>query len=230
MTPGTEPALSVDEWLSGINRSENMLLFSEYKYLKTKTKAKINRIHVCIYISRSGAHVLKRGLQQTKQAGVQGSCEGEEGWSGQWDWPARKRASPYREWGVTRNSVKIFHGCWKDNLASTGSGWEVFIYVCKLVRLALQLLRMFFRQQEELRRLKDELTQKDIKIRQLELELNNIRNSPNINNNNNCSSNGSSIWHWICAVYWFPKVTHIKPWALLKHTGFLLPKTPISLL
>lgn len=52
---------------------------------------------------------------------------------------------------------------------------------------------MFFRQQEELRRLKDELAQKDIKIRQLELELNNLRNSPNINNNNNSSSNGSSI-------------------------------------
>lgn len=57
----------------------------------------------------------------------------------------------------------------------------------------LQLLRMFFRQQDELRRLKDELAQKDIKIRQLELELNNLRNSPNINNrnNNNNSSDNS---------------------------------------
>lgn len=42
--------------------------------------------------------------------------------------------------------------------------------------LSEQLLRMFFRQQEELRRLKEELTQKDVKIRQLELELNNLRN------------------------------------------------------
>uniref|UniRef100_A0A9J7XBF8 Coronin 2B n=1 Tax=Cyprinus carpio carpio TaxID=630221 RepID=A0A9J7XBF8_CYPCA len=142
MTPGTEPALSADEWLSGINRGKDLQLYSEKKYLKRKTKAQINRIHVCMYTSRSGAHVLKRGLQQTKQAGVQGSCEGEEGRS---------------------------------------------VYIC--------LLQMFFRQQEELRRLKDELTQKDIKIRQLELELNNIRNSPNIsnNNNNNSSSNGSSI-------------------------------------
>lgn len=38
-----------------------------------------------MYTSRSGAHVLKRGLQQTQQAGVQGPSEGEEGWSGQWD-------------------------------------------------------------------------------------------------------------------------------------------------
>lgn len=69
--------------------------------------------------------------------------------------------------------------------------WEVFIHLC-LTLCALQLLRMFFRQQEELRRLKDELAQKDIKIRQLELELNNLRNSPNINNNNNSSSSSSS--------------------------------------
>uniref|UniRef100_A0A3B4G0A9 Coronin n=1 Tax=Pundamilia nyererei TaxID=303518 RepID=A0A3B4G0A9_9CICH len=43
-----------------------------------------------------------------------------------------------------------------------------------------QLLRMFFRQQDELRRLKEELTTKDVRIRQLELELNNLKNvSPN---------------------------------------------------
>lgn len=43
-----------------------------------------------------------------------------------------------------------------------------------------QLLRVFFRQQDELRRLKEELTTKDVRIRQLELELNNLKNvSPN---------------------------------------------------
>lgn len=41
-----------------------------------------------------------------------------------------------------------------------------------------QLLRMFFRQQDEIRRLKEELAQKDIRIRQLQLELKNLRNSP----------------------------------------------------
>lgn len=91
---------------------------------------------------------------------------------------------------------------------------------------------MFFRQQEELRRLKDELAQKDIKIRQLELELNNLRNSPNINNNNNSSSNGSSIWRGICAVSVDLLKWHssYKPPALLKHMGFLFPNTQISFL
>lgn len=51
---------------------------------------------------------------------------------------------------------------------------EVISFFC------VQLLRMFFRQQDELRRLKEELTSKDVRIRQLELELNNLKNvSPN---------------------------------------------------
>lgn len=37
---------------------------------------------------------------------------------------------------------------------------------------------MFFRQQDEIRRLKEELTQKDIRLRQLQLELKNLRNNP----------------------------------------------------
>ncbi|XP_012814523.1 coronin-2B isoform X1 [Xenopus tropicalis] len=41
-----------------------------------------------------------------------------------------------------------------------------------------ELLRMFFRQQEEIRRLKEQLSQRDLLVRQLELELKNLRNSP----------------------------------------------------
>uniref|UniRef100_A0A8C5MUJ8 Coronin n=1 Tax=Leptobrachium leishanense TaxID=445787 RepID=A0A8C5MUJ8_9ANUR len=41
-----------------------------------------------------------------------------------------------------------------------------------------ELLRMFFRQQEEIRRLKEQLAQRDLLVRQLELELKNLRNNP----------------------------------------------------
>jgi len=54
-------------------------------------------------------------------------------------------------------------------------------YCCSSAPISLQLLRMFFRQQDEIRRLKDELSQKDIRIRQLQLELKNLRNSPKNN-------------------------------------------------
>jgi len=34
MTPGTEPALSADEWLSGINRGKKTAVIFRIKYLK----------------------------------------------------------------------------------------------------------------------------------------------------------------------------------------------------
>lgn len=40
---------------------------------------------------------------------------------------------------------------------------------------------MFFRQQDEIRRLKEELSQKDIQVRQLHLTLMNLRNNPKNN-------------------------------------------------
>lgn len=39
----------------------------------------------------------------------------------------------------------------------------------------LQLLQMYFRQQEEIRRLRALLNQRDVQIKQLKLELRNIR-------------------------------------------------------
>ncbi|XP_016357483.1 coronin-2B-like [Sinocyclocheilus anshuiensis] len=122
MTPGTEPALSADEWLSGINRGPVLMSLKE---------------------------------------------------------------------GYNRANKLVFKAPVKDKKGGVVNGIDLLENVPP--RTENELLRMFFRQQEELRRLKDEVTQKDIKIRQLELELNNIRNSPNINNNNNSSSNGSSI-------------------------------------
>lgn len=47
--------------------------------------------------------------------------------------------------------------------------------------IRFQLLRMFFRQQDEIRRLKEELSQKDIQVRQLHLTLKNLRNNPKNN-------------------------------------------------
>lgn len=59
------------------------------------------------------------------------------------------------------------------NRSSVSDNLRVFVS-------CVQLLRMFFRQQDELRRLKEELSSKDVRIRQLELELNNLKNvSPN---------------------------------------------------
>ncbi|KAM9494384.1 coronin-2B isoform 2-T2 [Clarias gariepinus] len=121
MTPGTEAALSADEWLSGVNRGPVLMSLKEGYSKPTKL-------------------VFKAPVKEKKS--------------------------------VVVNGIDLL-----ENVPP---------------RTENELLRMFFRQQDELRRLKDELAQKDIKIRQLELEMNNLRNSPNVansNNNNNSSDN-----------------------------------------
>lgn len=65
---------------------------------------------------------------------------------------------------------------------------------------------MFFRQQDELRRLKEELTSKDVRIRQLELELNNLKNvSPN-----NVWPPRLLVWHsCFCCSHFWPLITNL---------------------
>ncbi|XP_049326929.1 coronin-2B isoform X2 [Astyanax mexicanus] len=122
MTPGTEPSLSAEEWLSGINRGPVLMSLKE---------------------------------------------------------------------GYSRPSKLVFKAPVKEKKSVVVNGIDLLENVPP--RTENELLRMFFRQQDELRRLKDELAQKDIKIRQLELELNNLRNSPNINNNNNNNNDEDSM-------------------------------------
>ncbi|KAI1904405.1 hypothetical protein AGOR_G00005300 [Albula goreensis] len=109
MTPGTEPALTTSEWLSGINRDPVLMS-------------------------------LKEGYQRPSQLVFKA--------------PVKEKKS------VVVNGIDLL-----ENVPP---------------RTENELLRMFFRQQDELRRLKDELTQKDVRIRQLELELNNLKNAPNM--------------------------------------------------
>uniref|UniRef100_A0A8C3IRC0 Coronin 2B n=1 Tax=Chrysemys picta bellii TaxID=8478 RepID=A0A8C3IRC0_CHRPI len=110
MTPGIEPALTPDEWLSGMNRDP--ILMS-----------------------------LKEGYKKASKVVFKA--------------PIREKKS------VVVNGIDLL-----ENVPP---------------RTENELLRMFFRQQDEIRRLKDELSQKDVRIRQLQLELKNLRNSPKNN-------------------------------------------------
>ncbi|NXD72643.1 COR2B protein, partial [Eolophus roseicapillus] len=110
MTPGTEPALTPDEWLSGVNRDP-------------------------ILIS------LKEGYKKTSRIVFKA--------------PVKAKRS------VLVNGIDLL-----ENVPP---------------RTENELLRMFFRQQDEIRRLKEELSQKDIQVRQLHLTLKNLRNNPKNN-------------------------------------------------
>ncbi|XP_008049687.1 coronin-2B isoform X2 [Carlito syrichta] len=107
MTPGTEPALTPDEWLGGVNRDPVLMSLKEgYK--------------------KSSKMVFKVPIKEKKS--------------------------------VVVNGIDLL-----ENVPP---------------RTENELLRMFFRQQDEIRRLREELAQKDVRIRQLQLELKNWRNSP----------------------------------------------------
>ncbi|OWK51609.1 Coronin-2B [Lonchura striata] len=110
MTPGTEPALTPDEWLSGINRDPILVSLKE---------------------------------------------------------------------GYKKNSKIVFKAPVREKKSVVVNGIDLLENVPP--RTENELLRMFFRQQDEIRRMKDELSQKDIQIRQLQLELKNFRNSPKNN-------------------------------------------------
>ena len=49
--------------------------------------------------------------------------------------------------------------------------------VCVRVCVFVQLRQVFYRQQEEIRRLRELLSQRDVRVMQLELEIKNVRNS-----------------------------------------------------
>ncbi|XP_040273231.1 coronin-2A [Bufo bufo] len=55
------------------------------------------------------------------------------------------------------------------------NGFDLF--ECPPPKNENELLKMFYKQQEEIRRLRDQLSQRDIQILQLELEIKNVRNS-----------------------------------------------------
>eukprot|EP00063_Salmo_salar_P004621 XP_013979456.1 PREDICTED: coronin-2B isoform X3 [Salmo salar] len=106
MTAGTEPALTADEWLSGMDR-EPVLMSLKAGY--------------------------KRPCQKAFKA------------------PVRER------------KTMVMNGLLESIPPKTEN----------------ELMRMFFRQHDELKRLREELVQKDVRLQQLELELNNLRNNGN---------------------------------------------------
>uniref|UniRef100_A0A8C7JWS3 Coronin n=1 Tax=Oncorhynchus kisutch TaxID=8019 RepID=A0A8C7JWS3_ONCKI len=113
MTAGTEPALTADEWLSGMDRGD-----------------------VC---------VCAEPVLMSLKSGYKRPCQ-------------KAFKAPVRE-----RKTMVMNGLLESIPPKTEN----------------ELMRTFFRQQDELKRLREELVQKDVRLQQLELELNNLRNNSN---------------------------------------------------
>ncbi|XP_048384194.1 coronin-2A-like isoform X2 [Stegostoma tigrinum] len=97
--------------------------------------------------------------------------------SGQWDPSGHSKKeqitmNTYPEIQEQRNAEKVQDQ--KNSLMTNGYD----LSQCPVPKTENELLQMFYRQQEEIRRLRELLGQKEIRVKQLELEIKNIRFSP----------------------------------------------------
>uniref|UniRef100_H3B3J1 Coronin n=1 Tax=Latimeria chalumnae TaxID=7897 RepID=H3B3J1_LATCH len=151
MTPGTEPALTAEEWLSGINKDYLQPItvkIGKGTNIKHGSGTTVKLLIFNLLVFLSPASLCKNPILMSLKEGY-------------------------------KKPSKIFKAPIKEKKSIVVNGIDLLENVPP--RTENELLRMFFRQQDEIRRLKDELTQKDIKVRQLELELKNLRNTPKNN-------------------------------------------------
>lgn len=96
MTPGTEPALTPDEWLSGVNRGKPTRGYPK----NIRDVGKGHHIPLIRRLSRrSHPGVAEGGIQEEFQDRLQGTGEGEEKRGGQRDRPPGERPAPHGERG-----------------------------------------------------------------------------------------------------------------------------------
>ncbi|CAI9624407.1 unnamed protein product [Staurois parvus] len=150
LTAGTQPALTAHEWLSGINRGPILI--------SLKPGVKTSQTDVPSEEPRLPAKEPKKIYEE--KAPTKTLWEIEYKTEIIREDRAKKRGTERRL--ESRNSF-------------IANGLDLF--ECPPPKTENELLQMFYKQQEEIRRLREQLTQRDIQIRQLELEIKNVRNS-----------------------------------------------------
>ncbi|GCB68693.1 hypothetical protein scyTo_0000929 [Scyliorhinus torazame] len=139
MTAAAQPAMTAQEWLSGVNKDP-------------------------IFIS------LKPGCNSPQSSPLRNGTE-------RWDPPGRLKKEQVRvnalpEKQEQRNTDKIQ----EPKKSFITNGYD--LSECPVPKTENELLQMFYRQQEEIRRLRELLAQKEVRVKQLELEIKNVRFSP----------------------------------------------------
>ncbi|XP_063770740.1 coronin-2A isoform X2 [Pseudophryne corroboree] len=148
MTAGTQPALTAREWLNGINRGP--LLVS----LKPGSKPSLSQITLPDEEPKVPAKQPKKIYEEKPPTKTV--------------WEIEYKTEIIREDRGKRRAT----GRLQDSLISNGFD----LFECPPPKTENELLQMFYKQQEEIRRLRDQLNQRDVQICQLELEIKNVRN------------------------------------------------------
>ncbi|KAM4708545.1 coronin-2A isoform 2-T2 [Discoglossus pictus] len=149
MTAGTQPAVTASEWLSGINRGP-ILISLRPGAKNSSTKPEPTELE-----TRP-----KEPIEELEE---------------------KTRTKTLYEIEYTTEIIREDRGkkrvssSVQDKKTLISNGYDLF--ECPPPKTENELLQMFYKQQEEIRRLRDQLSQRNIQIRQLELEIKNVRNS-----------------------------------------------------
>ncbi|XP_041078291.1 coronin-2A-like isoform X3 [Polyodon spathula] len=154
MTAGSEPAMTAEEWFKGVHKGP--ILMS----LKPGSK---NSQSIPLVTAREPLSILEpkrfqNCFEQLEVAAIQERLEQKET-------KEQKRLED-----------KIQSKSRDKTRSSFSNGCD--LSECAPPKTENELLQMFYRQQEEIRQLKELLGQRDVRVKQLELEIKNIRNYP----------------------------------------------------
>ncbi|XP_042183971.1 coronin-2A-like isoform X1 [Oncorhynchus tshawytscha] len=155
MTAGNEAALTAQQWLSGINRGPVLMC------LKPGSK-----------IANPYPETLpRRGLSSFQSGGPEDTGSTEQAFL--------QEQLAYQDAKYPREVADL--SGWQPD-ETQAPGWAYTPHCCEPSecpppRTESELLQAFYRQQEEIRGLRDQLNQKKVQITQLELEIKNTRNN-----------------------------------------------------
>ncbi|XP_053558668.1 coronin-2A isoform X2 [Bombina bombina] len=156
MTAGTQPSLTANEWLIGLNRGP--ILISLRPGSKHSTGTSISQAELYEAETKVVTKEPKHALEEKPKTKTL--------------WEIEYKTEIIRE---ERGTKRISGAAQETKTPLISNGFDRF--ECAPPKTENELLQMFYKQQEEIRRLRDQLSQRDIQIRQLELEIKNVRNS-----------------------------------------------------
>ncbi|XP_075888554.1 coronin-2A isoform X1 [Nelusetta ayraudi] len=151
MTAGNRPALSAEEWLSGIDKGPVMMSL------------------------KPGSQVVEPFQERGKGTG---NSLGDSHWSQ--SRPGALQTTYIQDHQLGTKDAGEDSGHTADDRSRTPVSNGEDLTLCSPPRTENELLMKFHKQQEEIRRLRELLNQRDVRVKQLELEIKNLKNSQSL--------------------------------------------------
>lgn len=146
-TAGNKPSMTADEWLRGVDKDPVMMSLKPGS--KQDSYAELNSFET--HRSRS-----RPGLPQLIQE--------------------KPNAKEENEPNASHSTAQLPFTDGNSSSQSNVSNRQLDVTQCSPPKTENELRQVFYKQQDEIRRLKEQLNQKDVRIKQLELEIKNVRN------------------------------------------------------